>query len=115
MPSLNFQERFAEMVERGEKRQTIRRVRKRPIDRSDTLYLYTGMRTKSCRLLKVASCQGLYGCVVKDDGLYDVTGKYKFSNPNGCAIKDGFYNWPEMRDWFKKQYYRKDKGIFIGQ
>ena len=56
MPSLNFMERFAGMVERGEKMQTIRRVRKRPIKVGDTLQLYTGQRSKACRKLGVGRC-----------------------------------------------------------
>ena len=59
MPALNFQEQFAAAVESGEKRQTIRSERKRPIKVGDTLYLYTGMRTKRCRKLGSAGCVGI--------------------------------------------------------
>lgn len=50
---INFKQQFAEMVESGEKRQTIRRERKghRQIGKGDHLKLYTGLRTKQCRLL----------------------------------------------------------------
>jgi uncharacterized protein YqfB (UPF0267 family) len=54
MPALNFKKQFAALVESGKKRQSIRATRKRPFVPGDTLYLYTGMRTKNCRLLKVA-------------------------------------------------------------
>jgi hypothetical protein len=57
MPALNFKARFAEMIERGEKRCTIRVPRRRAIRAGDTLYLYTGMRTKACRKLKTAICR----------------------------------------------------------
>ena len=51
MPALNFKKEFADKVASGEKRQTIRALRKdgknpRP---GQKLYLYTGMRTKYCR------------------------------------------------------------------
>lgn len=57
MPALNFQKRFADLVESGRKRQTIRKIRKRGNPKpGDALYLYTGMRTKSCRLLNKVTC-----------------------------------------------------------
>lgn len=52
MPLLNFELRFAGLIESGEKRQTIRAQRKYPIKAGDKLYLYTGVRTKNCRKLK---------------------------------------------------------------
>ena len=51
MPALNFKKQFAPKVESGEKRQTIRAIRKTPFKEGDILYLYTGMRTRSCRKL----------------------------------------------------------------
>ena len=58
MAALNFQKRFAEAVETGEKRQTIRRRRADGHDpkAGDPLYLYTGMRTKACRKLATVRC-----------------------------------------------------------
>ncbi len=77
MPSLNFQARFAPLVESGEKRQTIRAYRKdgRDPKRGDKLYLFTGMRTKACRplivertaasLRRMAARFGLFGHAVE--------------------------------------------------
>jgi len=48
MPTINFT-KFK--VESGEKRQTIRAVRKRPIKVGDKLHLYSGLRTKKARNL----------------------------------------------------------------
>lgn len=57
MVALNYQNRFADMVERGEKRQTIRADGKRhPPVVGDELQHYTGMRTKNCRLLRRSIC-----------------------------------------------------------
>jgi len=56
MPAYNFQARFVTMILDGTKRQTIRRWRKRPTKSGDVLKLYTGMRTKACRLVKVVDC-----------------------------------------------------------
>lgn len=56
MPAYNFQPRFAPFVGSGEKPCTIRLPRKRPTVPGDRLYLYTGQRTKACRLLRVETC-----------------------------------------------------------
>ena len=119
MPAINFQERFADMVESGEKRQTIRRVWKRPIKAGDALYLYTGMRTKRCRLLKEVSCKHIQfiklhvGCL----SLQFPYGAVREYGASGClnqfAEKDGFKDWPEMRDWFKERYGLPFEGVLI--
>ena len=56
MPALGFQKQFVPMIEDGSKHHTIRRKRKNPIKVGDVLYLYTGMRTKQCRLIKEVTC-----------------------------------------------------------
>ena len=58
MPALSFKKQFADDVESGKKRQTIRARRKdcRNPQPGQTLYLYTGMRTTSCRKLGEAEC-----------------------------------------------------------
>jgi len=53
MPAYNFKNPFADLVEQGMKNQTIRPRRlSRPTVPGDVLYLYTGMRTRRCRLLR---------------------------------------------------------------
>ena len=64
MPSLNFQARFAPMVESGQKRCTIRAKRKHPIKVGDTLFLYTGMRWKTCRKLREVVCSKVTPVVI---------------------------------------------------
>lgn len=57
MPAINFQARFAPDVESGRKHTTIRRRgRAQP---GQTLYLFTGQRTKQCRRLREALCLGV--------------------------------------------------------
>lgn len=57
MVAYNFQKQFAGDVESGKKRCTIRRAGKRlPPKDGDILRLYTGMRTKNCRLLREGYC-----------------------------------------------------------
>lgn len=61
MVALNFIKQFADDVESGEKTQTIRKQGKRAAPEvGSTIQLYTGMRTKQCRLLgsgRVLRCQ----------------------------------------------------------
>ncbi len=56
MPAYNFQSQFVGAILDGSKRQTIRPRRRRATRSGDVLQLYTGMRTKGCRLLRVADC-----------------------------------------------------------
>lgn len=56
MPGLSFMPRFAPLVESGQKRQTIRKVRKRPIKVGDTLYLWEAQRTPARRYLGEVVC-----------------------------------------------------------
>lgn len=67
MSSLNFQEWLAGPVERGEKTQTIRAKRKRPIVIGETLYLFTGMRTKACRRLGTGRCIAVADIVIREN------------------------------------------------
>jgi hypothetical protein len=64
MPALNFQNRFAAKIKGGSKRCTIRAPRKREIRVGDTLHLFTGMRTKACRKLKVAVCRQTHPIII---------------------------------------------------
>lgn len=58
MPALNFQARFKESVRSGSKRQTIRaRGKRSPPKVGDTLYLYSGLRTKNVSHLGEVTCR----------------------------------------------------------
>ena len=94
MVAINFQERFAALVESGKKRQTIRRkARCKP---GDKLQLYTGMRTKACRKIMDAICTAVYPITLP---LLD--------NPivtDAFAQRDGFKNSEDMQEWFHNRY-----------
>lgn len=122
MPALNFQARFASLVAQGIKRQTIRATRKRPIRVGDTLYLYTGMRTKQCQKLKTANCTMAAGFRITDgdysgfpavriiDGFTSITLK-SLDQLNALAMRDGFADFNEMKAWFNDTH-----GLpFVGQ
>lgn len=86
------------MVESGEKRQTIRPERKRPTAPGDTLYLYTGMRTKLCRKLRQELCTSV-DVIVIDITTIKVNGRYlPYSEINNIVWDDGFGD--EIDDFF---------------
>jgi hypothetical protein len=109
MVAYNFQSRFAPLVETGEKLQTIRALGKRRHARpGELLQLYTGQRTRNCRLLLTPVCseviavdmKWLIGSITKEfrvrlNGIA-LTPEQK----QPFAIADGFNDWGEFRDFF---------------
>ena len=119
MPAINFQERFADAVETHQKRQTIRRVWKRPIKPGDTLYLKMGMRTKRCRKLRTAVCLSVTKTTIASDHVSKYALKefglfiWVPAQLKRFAREDGFDSWEEMRDWFKRRYGLPFEGVLI--
>jgi hypothetical protein len=108
---INFSARFAGAVDRMEKRQTIRRKRKRSIQPGDVLNLYTGLRTKKSRFLKGVGCESVDLVTILEDNVHCTA-----MMPGGLdafARADGFGDWAEMRDWFKKLYGLPFEGVLI--
>ena len=66
MPSISFESWKALMVESGASRQTIRPERKRPIKAGDRLIFFTGQRTKACRRLGEATCEGVQAIKIEE-------------------------------------------------
>lgn len=124
MPAINFKKEFAEDVEWGHKRQTIRAPRKdgRPHAKvGDRIRLYTGMRTKGCRLLGEAT-------VTKIDTLWmdavgmKLNGQHVQSalgsrddpiTDNEFAQADGFEGFTEMANWFSEVHGLPFEGVVI--
>lgn len=100
MPAYNFQKVFVPLIEDESKCNTIRKRRKTPTRAGDVLMLYTGMRTKNCRLVKNAMCVRIepiviypaLGRVVLDGRMLSLDDTLRF------AIRDGFAN---QMDFFK--------------
>lgn len=99
MPALNFQKRFASLVESGRKTQTIRAFRKdgrnpRP---GQTLYLYVGQRTKGCRKLGEAECIAVDAVTITEDGIVFTGGHLSAEAADRMAEADGFRDFVAMR------------------
>ncbi len=91
MPLLNYKKQFAPLVESGEKKQTIRAMRKHPIREGETLYHYTGLRTKQARKLKEAKCTGAFHVLISSEGgLYIAGIKVLLRLLEPFAYADGF-------------------------
>jgi hypothetical protein len=115
MPSLNFQERFAVPIAAGQKRQTIRNFRANGIDPKpgDTLYLFTGMRSKSCRKIGEVRCRLTSEVEIGEDRL-SVAGLEQAGEKRDLfARADGFADFAEMRGWFEKQHGLPFRGLLI--
>ncbi|PKN71219.1 MAG: hypothetical protein CVU54_02010 [Deltaproteobacteria bacterium HGW-Deltaproteobacteria-12] len=106
MPVFNFLKQFADKVERGEKRQTIRAKRRdgRNSRVGDKLYLYTGMRTKSCRKLGAVICTSVQQITIDRHGI-NIDGVWLLRQEEvQLAIADGFEGIYEMKCFFNKEH-----------
>ena len=104
MPSINFSKQFADAVASGKKTQTIRKHRKRPIKAGDTLYLFTGQRTKNCRKLGEVVCRSVQNIAITDTAIW-VNGEYcGYGRRFWLARDDGFDATDDFRAWFRDHY-----------
>lgn len=125
MPALNFQPQFADAVEDREKCQTVRAPRKdgRPhCKRGDTLKLYTGMRTKKCRLLRTATVTRVVPVRIEATEMF--LGGQRLPSiiyardqleptDNEFAEADGFPGFMAMSAWFEKTHGLPFDGVVI--
>ncbi len=120
MPALNFQRKFVPMIVDGTKKQTIRKERKNRVKPGDTLYLYAGMRTAKCMLIREAICSEIEQISIElmvDKKLLpfwaiDVNNRrLRPDERNALAIADGFADIYEFVQFFHTQY---GPGGFVG-
>lgn len=103
MVAYNFQAQFAPAVAAGEKRRTIRAEGKRRHAKpGDAVQLYTGMRTRSCRLLGQSVCTASTYCAIREEGV--TLGNYPKGNIDDFAREDGFRDFEEMKAWFRDMH-----------
>lgn len=115
MPALSFSV-FKDKILSGEKRQTIRSVRKHPIKEGDVLYMYWKQRSQTereklgeAKCVKIRQVQIFREYLIEDQNKFCQIKQYldKF------AIADGFDNWDEMRDFFDKTHGLPFTGVLI--
>ena len=113
MPAYNFKEKFVDAVSDGTKSQTIRPPRKRPTRVGETLYLYTGMRTKNCRLLREAVCISITPIKIFDRSIMVDWAFCDYAEAIALARADGFDGIFQLIDFFEAQYGLPFKGKLI--
>ena len=119
MPLIHFQQRFADAVAAGTKRQTIRKERKRPIKRGDKLILGTWeavpYRSK-VRRLGEAVCTRVDSITIGNfSGRIDINGhRIEWIERYLLALADGFGSPEEMMRWFEEQHGLPFAGVIIG-
>jgi hypothetical protein len=115
MPAYNFQQRFANLVEDGRKKQTIRALRKdRRTPKVGQLFVgYTGMRTKVCRQLLTSSIMKVQRFGIVAGEFYVDTQLLTTEAAHALAIADGFSSANEMLGWFIDQHGRTFNGHII--
>ena len=121
MPALSFSV-FKDKIISGEKRQTIRSVRKFPIKEGDILYMYWKQRSQTEReKLGEAKCIKLLEIKIfndevriKDESLFYQSCTYaSIESLNKFAIADGFNNWQELIKFFESTHGLPFTGVLI--
>lgn len=117
MALLNFKKEFASLVKTGQKTCTIRAMRKHPIKQNEKLFLYSGLRTKSCEKLGESIVAEVYNIEIFNQG-----GRYvvvfdgeKLSNEGikNFAIRDGFPGVNKFFHFFSTTHGLPFSGQFI--
>ncbi len=113
MPAYNFQARFADLVESGAKRQTMRKSA-RGAAQGRPAYLFTGMRTKNCRRLgwgvithvsaiEIREADGAFSAILYGyRGLAEIC--LKGADFDEFARQDGFNDGNDLMIWLDKNY-----------
>jgi Uncharacterized protein conserved in bacteria len=117
MVAYSFKGRFAEPILSGAKRQTIRADRKRHARPGEELQLYTGMRTRSCRLIGRAPCTfvGPIRIDLEDgriESLATGTAWTTLEEIDRFAQRDGFADWRDMARFWAAEH--PDLPVFSG-
>ena len=114
MHTLSFHAGFVDKIKRGEKCQTVRAERKRPIVAGDKLRLFTGMRTKNCQFIKDVICtsvQPVYFSLFMVNTLF-IDGRFiDRAGTEEFARKDGFESPQQMFDYFSKSKKKGETGF----
>lgn len=114
MVAYSFKSSFAGPILAGTKTQTIRNPRKRHARPGEALQLYTGMRTRACKLLMVTTCLAIHevrldfanGEVGLDDAVILSGAQFlnEFATSDGFgrggALRAGMSPWDHMARWW---------------
>lgn len=119
MVAYSFKRQFAEPILAGTKQQTIRADRRRHARPGEELQLYTGMRTKQCKLIGRATCVAVVPVMLNfaEYGVVKIGDTVLFSDARmqEFARCDGFASWAAMRDFWHENHPGSDQfeGVLI--
>lgn len=111
MVAYSFKKQFIAPIRDETKAQTIRADRARHARESETLQLYTGMRTKQCMLIGTAICTA--ALPIRFDfqrPSIELPGRRPITRANGWralnrfAIADGFENWEALHAFWAREH-----------
>lgn len=119
MVSFSFQPDFVEPIEGGQKIQTVRQTLRCKV--GDRMHLYTGLRTKQCKLIAVKQCVMVARVLIEPRGVSignAVRDNYEMLTLDAAhsdlfAMADGFLNYRAMYQWFLNQYNRTEFSGFV--
>lgn len=106
MVAFNFKKEFAPRIEDGSKTGTIRQNLR--CLAGSTMQLYTGQRTKHCRLIGTATCLQVTPLRIHAARVEFLSGQMHSLRIDHAldlfAYNDGFDSWQALTDFFAKQY-----------
>lgn len=118
MVAYSFKAQFAQPIIDRTKGGTIRADRRRHARPGEELQLYTGMRTKQCRLISRETCLDALpigldfpnNAVILSIRQHALTG---WKLLDAFALFDGFQNWLALREFWRKEH-GSDLKLFNG-
>lgn len=119
MVAYSFKARFIAPIQDRTKRQTIRNTRKRHARVGETLQLYSGMRTKFCKLIGTAKCIGVSDIRLDfDERRVEHASGHALTTEaetDAFAQTDGFADWRAMEAFWAKEHpgVRQFSGVLI--
>lgn len=108
MPALNFKPRFAQLVETGHKRQTIRAEGRRVYRVGQYAHLFTGMRTKACRKIGVGRITAVRRVRLDLSRVFLDEEWLHGAELEHFVRSDGFATVREFWDFFEREYPDED-------
>ena len=104
MTAFNFQPQFVPLIKSGEKRSTIRQTKRCKV--GDSMQLYTGQRTRTCKKIMDVECIGTAKIVINRHSIWRICKKEGIVCVNKMFLheQEGFINAQQFLDFFKDKY-----------
>lgn len=110
MVAYSFKQRFVTPILAGTKAQTVRKDRRRHARPGEEVQLYTGLRTRQCRLIGRATCVEVLPITILFDDEDDeregiITPGFGWPGGiEGFARDDGFDTWADLKAFWRQEH-----------